>query len=62
MKAPRPLVLASMAGVSCLLLAGCPDSKLPQAPPKIPEPKAAAAEMHALNALATMASTPSASV
>ena len=35
MKLPLSLVLTTM------LLAGCPDTKLPKVPPSVPEPKAA---------------------
>ncbi|MES2412686.1 MAG: hypothetical protein V4614_02710 [Pseudomonadota bacterium] len=38
MKTLLPTALASL--VSVFLLCGCPDTKMPKAPPKIPEPKA----------------------
>lgn len=31
-----------------LLLCGCPDTKIPKVPPKVPEPKAAATTLHSL--------------
>ena len=34
----RPLLLLPLALLS-LLLAGCPDTKLPKGPPQVPEPK-----------------------
>jgi hypothetical protein len=37
----KPLLPIAMAGL--LLLTGCPDTKVPKAPPKVPEPKAASA-------------------
>lgn len=37
MKPLLPLVLVAAAGLLC----GCPDAKMPKAPPKIPEPKVA---------------------
>jgi hypothetical protein len=35
----KPLLPITLAGL--LLLYGCPDTKVPKAPPKVPEPKAA---------------------
>jgi hypothetical protein len=37
----KPLLPITLAGL--LLLSGCPDTKMPKAPPKVPEPKAASA-------------------
>lgn len=37
MKPLLPLAVVLAAGLLC----GCPDAKMPKAPPKIPEPKAA---------------------
>jgi len=39
MKPIPPLLPIALAGV--LLLSGCPDTQMPKAPPKVPEPKAA---------------------
>lgn len=39
MKPFFPLFPMTVAGV--LLLSGCPDTQVPKAPPKVPEPKAA---------------------
>jgi hypothetical protein len=41
----KPLLPIAMAGL--LLLSGCPDTKVPKAPPKVPEPKAAGGALHA---------------
>lgn len=41
----RPLLPLSLA-FTAVLLCGCPDTKIPKAPPKIPEPKAAFASPH----------------
>ncbi len=38
----KPLLPLSLA-FAAVLLCGCPDTKMPKAPPKIPEPKAALA-------------------
>ena len=38
MKPLLPLLPITLAGV--LLLSGCPDTQVPKAPPKVPEPKA----------------------
>lgn len=38
---PLPLI-----AVLALLLSGCPDSKLPNVPPKVPVPKAADSALH----------------
>jgi hypothetical protein len=35
----KPFLPFTLAGL--LLLSACPDSKVPKAPPKVPEPKAA---------------------
>ena len=37
----KPLMCLAVACV--VLLSGCPDNKMPKAPPKVPEPKAALA-------------------
>jgi len=37
----KPLLPFTLAGL--LLLAACPDTKSPKAPPKVPEPKAVSA-------------------
>jgi hypothetical protein len=39
MKSLPPLLPITLAGM--LLLSGCPDTQVPKAPPKVPEPKAA---------------------
>ena len=39
MKPLLPLLPITLAGA--LLLSGCPDTQVPKAPPKVPEPKAA---------------------
>ena len=36
----KSLFLTFIAAFFSMLLCGCPDSKLPKAPPKVPEPKA----------------------
>jgi Prokaryotic membrane lipoprotein lipid attachment site len=33
---------------AAFVLSGCPDAKVPKAPPKVPEPKAAAQTQHTL--------------
>ena len=48
----KSLLSTFIASFFSLLLCGCPDTKLPKAPPKVPEPKAmqstVAAFMHAV--------------
>jgi len=41
----NPFLPISLAGL--LLLSGCPDTKVPKAPPKVPEPKAASVALQA---------------
>ena len=50
MKPFLPLLPIALAGV--LLLSGCPDTQMPKAPPKVPEPKAASAQPQAQPAAA----------
>ena len=57
MKQLLHFALLAMASLSLTLLAGCPDTKLPQTPPQIPEPKAAVFELPAFYVLAATVST-----
>lgn len=41
----KPFLPIAMTGL--LLLSGCPDTKVPKAPPNVPEPKAAGGALHA---------------
>jgi predicted component of type VI protein secretion system len=41
----KPFLPFALAGL--LLVSGCPDTKVPKAPPKVPEPKAASTALHA---------------
>ncbi|MBI2724656.1 MAG: hypothetical protein HYX42_00240 [Polaromonas sp.] len=51
MKPLLPLAFVIASG----LLSGCPDTKIPKAPPKIPEPKAAVLVETPTHAMATKA-------
>lgn len=44
----KPFLPFTLAGL--LLLSGCPDTQMPKAPPKVPEPKAAGAAPHSQTA------------
>ncbi len=57
MKPHFPFVLVTAVSLSMSLLTGCPDTKLPQTPPKIPEPKAAGFKLPAVQAVAATVST-----
>lgn len=53
----NPFLPLTLAGL--LLLSGCPDTKVPKAPPKVPEPKAASTAPQAqLAAIHVNAHTP----
>jgi hypothetical protein len=53
MKTHLPLVLTVL-----LVLSGCPDNKVPKAPPKVPEPKADTAAARAPGVAANTARQP----
>lgn len=52
----RTALLITTTLLACTILNGCPDTKLPKAPPSVPEPKATGAAGEPLKNVANNAS------